>query len=167
MSFRAHMQAIVGDQNTVARYLFEKIGHVAFFTLLLWGAISQLRRLVDLPPSPLWLCALCIAIAYDVVGKALWLYQSWKRAKIIVVGGLLNGRTIGDVLGTHFVRDDLISRVILSDEIHDTIFDLWVTLIVVVVAASPLIAPVYLALAFLLWLCLLAAGSNNRWGSPS
>jgi hypothetical protein len=51
MGFCARMNANVGDRDFVARYLFEKVGHTAFFTLVFhalgaslwhasWGAVA-------------------------------------------------------------------------------------------------------------------------------
>lgn len=41
MSFRTRMYTIVGDENTVARYLTEKIGHTSGLALLLLIVISS------------------------------------------------------------------------------------------------------------------------------
>lgn len=63
--FRKRMSSIVGDENTVARYLTEKIGHTA---LIAWAiAVVTLA-------SPL-MAAVIAALAYVVVGKILWFVQ--------------------------------------------------------------------------------------------
>jgi len=61
-NFFGRMNRIVGDRNTVARYLLEKIGHVA---LLAWALVFLVGA------GPLW-AALVAAAVYDLVGKAIW-----------------------------------------------------------------------------------------------
>lgn len=61
-NFLARMNRVVGDRNTVARYLVEKIGHVA---LIAWCLVY----VGGFPP--LW-SALIAAAFYDIVGKVLW-----------------------------------------------------------------------------------------------
>lgn len=65
MAFIQRMNVIVGDQNTVARYLTEKIGHVA---LIAWA----LALLFGIEPLN---AALAAALAYDLTGKAIWYWQ--------------------------------------------------------------------------------------------
>lgn len=62
MSFPQRMGRIVGDQNTVSRYLTEKIGHTA---LIAWTFVM----LFGVRPLP---AAIAAALTYIVVGKALW-----------------------------------------------------------------------------------------------
>lgn len=62
MSFPERMRVIVGDENTVARYLTEKIGHTA---LIAWTLVM----LFGVRPMP---AAVVAAVGYVVVGKILW-----------------------------------------------------------------------------------------------
>lgn len=60
--FIKRMGKIVGDENTVARYLVEKIGHTA---LIAWTLVA----LLGLRPL---LAAGIATVGYVVVGKVLW-----------------------------------------------------------------------------------------------
>jgi hypothetical protein len=62
MSLRSRMSSIVGDQNTVARYLLEKLAHTALIALAL-----------NCEGVPLLLAAVVAALGYLIIGKLLWL----------------------------------------------------------------------------------------------
>jgi hypothetical protein len=63
--FIRRMGKVVGDENTVARYLVEKVGHTA---LIAWS-------LAALSGLPSLLAAGIATVGYVVVGKALWLIR--------------------------------------------------------------------------------------------
>lgn len=146
MSLLQRMQAIVGDENTVARYLFEKVGHVSFFA---WAGAFALHL------DPL-LSALGSVLAYTIVGKILWLLGARTRGKEV-------SKARGDY-PSHWtwLREDL-SPVRAGFEVLDTVFDL------VVVALVPLLAMPIASFTYGLaaWVLTIAIFSNNQWGSPA
>lgn len=81
--FKARMSAIVGDSNTVARYLVEKQGHTA---LIAWAfGVIALSFVITggahLAGWVLFAAGLASTTIYDLVGKVVWFrghtVQSW------------------------------------------------------------------------------------------
>ena len=150
MSLATRMGAIVGDENTVGRYLLEKIGHTA---LIAW-ALQSLGATVDWLDAPFvdpTFAAVLAATLYNVIGKALWLRAARARAVRLNAPHRFVNES-GRAVGWWF-------------EVKDTIFDEWVGLFVAVLSfvGAPLL---FLPLATL-WFAGFAIGSNNHWGSPS
>ncbi len=92
--FRKRMGKVVGDENTVARYLLEKVGHTA---LIAWSLASLLglRAL---------LVAIIAALGYVVVGKVLWYarHRTFSAKDLVfdlVVGSLVPIIAIPSVYG--------------------------------------------------------------------
>lgn len=92
-NFFTRMNRIVGDQNTVARYLIEKVGHVA---LIAWMLVFLFGA------GPLW-AALVAAAVYDIVGKMIWwqthrtfdgLDMIFDLIVVLLPGILTNGLTL-------------------------------------------------------------------------
>lgn len=94
--FIKRMGKIVGDENTVARYLLEKIGHTA---LIAWSLAALLGL-------PMLLAAGIAAVGYVVVGKALWLakHRTFDARDLffdLVVGSLVPIIAVPSVYGWH------------------------------------------------------------------
>jgi hypothetical protein len=148
------MSRIVGDENTVARYLLEKIGHTA---LIAWTLAHVLfEDSLD--------AAVVAALAYLIIGKALWFYGARKRSQ--------QARTHleflhGDVIvPPAFFLDDAGRAVRFWPSVADILFDLWVGLFPAVVALW-WIEPRFMLSTACIWFVGVAIGSNNQWGSPS
>ena len=82
MSLRVRMSAIVGDENTVARYLTEKVGHTALLTIGLHTVL------------PLLTASLAATLGYVLVGKWWWhrTHGGWSWKDLIfdtLVGSLV------------------------------------------------------------------------------
>lgn len=145
------MRSIVGDENTVARYLLEKEGHTS---AIAWLAGCIVLGILLRAHAPEWtwrafLIAAAIAgaatIGYDLLGKAIWLYAARQR---------------------DWTKDDAITPVRFSEELADTLFDAWVGSATIACTFGILhwwAAPLMLAV----WLGGVAVGSNNQWGKPS
>jgi hypothetical protein len=147
MSFKNRMSAIVGDENTVARYLFEKISHVAFIA---WVGVFFFH--VPSTASALWALAV-----YTLAGKVLWLVGARERAKE-------TERVYGQPLPGRFpIVNDAWQVITWKAVWVDTAFDLGVASLPAIVSL-PLREFTYL---LALWLIFIPVGSNNQWGSPS
>jgi hypothetical protein len=166
MSFPARMRAIVGDENTVARYLLEKCGHTG-----LWAWVTVCLTLgLSLPPELRWwfarlfvVTAAIIALLYDVAGKVAWLRDARGRSlakQIEVAQGSAPWEKVAP-----FLRPEG-TPVQLWFEVRDFVFDLWVGLLAAG-AATAILAWWWLPIAIAVWIAGVAIGSNNQWGSPS
>jgi hypothetical protein len=138
--FSKRMARIVGDQNTVARYLLEKCAHTTMITFAF--ACVFIGYAV---PDPLGFylfksvaaIAILAAITYDVIGKILYIRDRNPAAPFLWGG-----------------------------ELEDALFDFWVGLWSF--AASFALWHWYLFFpAVALWLAGVAIGSNNQFGTPS
>lgn len=135
--FKQKMSAIVGDVNTVARYLVEKQGHTA----LLGWAFGCIALAVVLPAAmhfavglTMLVTALLAAAVYDGTGKVIWTHQhevpSW------------------------------------AAEIRDTLFDFWDGAFVAT-WPFVLFAWWALPVALVVWGVVFWVLDSAAWGSPS
>lgn len=163
MSVYSRWTGDVGDRDLVWRYLLEKLAHTA---LIAWVfACLGIFALY---------AALAAAIAYNVIGKAAWLYGARQRAiadnaqKLeahLAAGWTIDACWDWVLDRPRYLRDDG-TAVDLWFEARDTAFDQ-------LLGFGPAIASLVLVLPWyeaasgaIAWTVAVVALFNNRWSSP-